>query len=51
MSKILQYKVNYVDWKGRPALMFVFASSIMEARAQAMIGQGVFKLVNVEKVK
>ncbi|MEB8400889.1 hypothetical protein NGG61_13255 [Enterococcus casseliflavus] len=51
MSKVFQYKVNYVDWKGRPALMFVFASSLMEARAQAMVGQGVFKLVNVEEVK
>jgi hypothetical protein len=51
MSAIRQYRVNYVDWKGRDAMMFVFASSVMEARAQAMVGQGVFKLVNVEEGK
>lgn len=51
MSKAFQYKVSYVDRKGRDAMMFVFASSLMEAIAQAMVGQGVFKLVNVEEVK
>lgn len=51
MSAISQYRVKYVDWKGRDAMMFVFASSVMEARAQAMVGQGVFKLINVEEVK
>lgn len=46
-----QYKVNYVDWKGQAKFIYVFADSLMEARAQGMVGQGVFKIVKVEEVK
>jgi len=45
-----QYKVNYVDWKGRVTCMYVFADTEMEARAPGMVGQGVFKIINVEVV-
>jgi hypothetical protein len=42
-----QYKVDYVDWKGRDAVMYLHGYSYSEIEQMAMVAQGVFKITKI----
>ena len=42
-----QYRVDYVNWKGRPAVLYLHGYSYSEIEQQAMVAQGVFKIMKI----
>lgn len=41
------YKIDYVDWKGLNAVMYLHGYSRSEVEKQAMVAQGVFKITKI----
>ena len=42
------YQVKYIDWKGNERVTYITARSEKEAREQASVMQGMFKILSVE---
>lgn len=45
--RVQMYKIDYVDWKGRNAVMYLYGYSRSEVEKQAMVAQGVFKITKI----
>lgn len=41
------YRIDYVDWKGSNAVMYLHGYSKSEVEEQAMVAQGVFKIMKI----
>lgn len=41
------YKIDYIDWKGRPAVCWLCAKNKQSATEMAMVMQGVYKIIKV----
>lgn len=45
------YKVIYIDWKGRTLSMYLHGYNEKDVEEQAMVAQGVFKIIKISVVQ